>query len=130
VIPSREELRTPRISCLIPLHDSSRFLPLIIENIDSHLSIGAEVLISDRHMLDDTIDRLAGLYGGVDAVRLFADNDGAALRLYHSLQSVNRQARADVFEGVVMKRGGSVYPVQLRSAGEESRCLVKHRYLV
>jgi hypothetical protein len=59
-----------------------------------------------------------------------ADNDGAALRLYHSLQSVNRQARADVFEGVVMKRGGSVYPVQLRSAGEESRCLVKHRYLV
>ena len=75
--PSREELRTPRISCLIPLHNSRRFLPLIIENIDSHLSIGAEVLISDRHMLDDTIDRLDGLYGGVDAVRLFADNDGA-----------------------------------------------------
>jgi len=59
-----------------------------------------------------------------------ADNNGAALRLYHSLQSVNRAARADVFEGVVMKRGGSLYPVQLRSAGEESRCLVKHRWLV
>ncbi len=59
-----------------------------------------------------------------------ADADGAALRLYESLRSVNRQARVDVFEGVVMKRGGSLYPVQLRSAGEESRCLVKHRYLV
>ena len=59
-----------------------------------------------------------------------ADTDGAALRLYDSLRSINRAARADVFEGVVMKRGGSLYPVQLRSGGEESRCLVKHRYLV
>ena len=59
-----------------------------------------------------------------------ADADGAALRLYESLRLINRAARADVFEGVVMKRGGSLYPVQLRSGGEESRCLVKHRYLV
>ena len=59
-----------------------------------------------------------------------ADTDGAALRLYESLRSINRAARADVFEGVVMKRGGSVYPVQLRSATEESRCLIKHRWLV
>ena len=59
-----------------------------------------------------------------------ADADGAALRLYESLRSINRAARADVFEGVVMKRGGSLYPVQLRSATEESRCLIKHRWLV
>jgi len=59
-----------------------------------------------------------------------ADKDGAALQLYRSLRSINRAARADVFEGVVMKRGGSLYPVQLRSPTEESRCLVKHRYLV
>ena len=59
-----------------------------------------------------------------------ADTDGAALRLYRSLESINRAAKADVFEGVVMKRGGSQYPVQLRSAGEESRCLVKHRFVV
>ena len=59
-----------------------------------------------------------------------ADADGAALRLYESLRSINRAARADVFEGVVMKRGGSVYPVQLRSPAEESRCLVKHRFVV
>ncbi len=59
-----------------------------------------------------------------------ADNNGAALRLDESLRSINRAARADVFEGVVMKRGGSLYPVQLRSPTEESRCLIKHRYLV
>ena len=59
-----------------------------------------------------------------------ADADGAALRLYESLRSINRAARADVFEGVVMKRGGSLYPVQLRSATEESRCLIKHRFVV
>lgn len=50
-----------------------------------------------------------------------AHADGAALRLYRSLKSINCTARADVFEGVVMKRGGSLYPVQLRSAGEEIR---------
>ncbi len=59
-----------------------------------------------------------------------ADADGAALRLYESLRSINRAARADVFEGVVMKRGGSLYPVQLRSAGEECRAWCKHRWLV
>jgi ATP-dependent DNA ligase len=58
-----------------------------------------------------------------------ADKDGAALRLYRSLESINRAAKADVFEGVVMKRGGSLYPVQLRSATEESRAWCKHRWL-
>lgn len=59
-----------------------------------------------------------------------ADTDGAALRLYESLRSINRAARADVLEGVMMKRGGSLNPVQLRRAGEESRCLIKHRWSV
>jgi ATP-dependent DNA ligase len=57
------------------------------------------------------------------------DNDGAALRLYRSLESINRAARADVFEGVVMKRGGGVYPVQLRSPTEETRVWIKHRFM-
>ena len=59
-----------------------------------------------------------------------ADKVGAALKLYRSLEAINRAARADVFEGVVMKRCGSLYPVQLRSAGEESRAWCKHRWLV
>jgi hypothetical protein len=59
-----------------------------------------------------------------------ADANGAALRLYESLRSINRQARTDVFEGMVMKRGASVYPVKLRSLGEECRAWCKHRRLV
>lgn len=59
-----------------------------------------------------------------------ADTKGQALQLYHALEAINHAVRADVFEGVVMKRGGSVYPVQLRSAREECRAWVKHRFLV
>lgn len=59
-----------------------------------------------------------------------ADTEGQALQLYHALEAINHAVRADVFEGVVMKRGGSVYPVQLRSAREECRAWVKHRFLV
>lgn len=59
-----------------------------------------------------------------------ADTNGQALQLYRSLGAINRTVLADVFEGVVMKRAVSAYPVQLRSATEESRALIKHRFLV
>jgi hypothetical protein len=59
-----------------------------------------------------------------------ADTNGQALQLYRSLEAINRSVLADVFEGVVMKRAVSAYPVQLRSATEESRALIKHRFLV
>jgi hypothetical protein len=36
----------------------------------------------------------------------------------------------DFFEGVVMKRADSIYPVQLRSATEECRGWCKHRFVV
>jgi hypothetical protein len=57
-----------------------------------------------------------------------AETNGQALQLYRSLEAINRSVLADVFEGVVMKRGGSLYPMQLRSATEESRALIKHRF--
>ena len=59
-----------------------------------------------------------------------AETNGQALQLYRSLEAFNRSVLADVFEGVVMKRAVSAYPVQLRSATEESRALIKHRFLV
>ena len=59
-----------------------------------------------------------------------AETNGKALQLYRSLEAINRSVLADVFEGVGMKRGGSLYLVQLRSATEESRALIKHRFLV
>jgi ATP-dependent DNA ligase len=78
------------------------------------MSLGEGTMPEDSVLLTPSID----------------DKDGAALRLYESLRTINQTAKADVFEGVVMKRAESLYPVQLRSATEESRCLVKHRFLV
>jgi ATP-dependent DNA ligase len=59
-----------------------------------------------------------------------AETNGQALQLYRSLEAINCSVLADVFEGVVMKRAVSAYPVQLRSASEDSRALIKHRFLV
>ena len=59
-----------------------------------------------------------------------ADTNGQALQLYRSLEAINRSVLADVFEGVVMKRAVSTYPVQLRSPDEKCRFWQKHRYLV
>jgi hypothetical protein len=59
-----------------------------------------------------------------------AETNGQALQLYRLLEAINRSVLADVFEGVVMKRAVSAYPVQMRSSTEESRALIKHRFLV
>ena len=53
-----------------------------------------------------------------------------ALAFYERLRAANRLLHCDFFEGVVMKRADSIYPVQLRSATEECRGWVKHRFVV
>ena len=58
-----------------------------------------------------------------------ADSHADALAFYQRLREANRALRCDFFEGVVMKRVESIYPLQLRSATEEFRGWVKHRYL-
>lgn len=57
------------------------------------------------------------------------DEGDAVHALYNSLKERNRALRCDFFEGVVMKRASAPYPIQLRSDSEESRVLVKHRFL-
>jgi ATP-dependent DNA ligase len=57
------------------------------------------------------------------------DEADAVHALYNSLKERNRALRCDFFEGVVMKRASAPYPIQLRSDSEESRVLVKHRFL-
>ena len=78
------------------------------------MSQGEETMLEDSVLLAPSI----------------ADTNGQALQLYRSLEAINRSVLADVFEGVVMKRSRSTYPVQLRSAGEENRGWIKHRFLV
>ncbi len=58
-----------------------------------------------------------------------ADSHADALAFYQRLRAANRALGCDFFEGVVMKRAESTYPVQLRSATEEFRGWVKHRFL-
>ena len=58
-----------------------------------------------------------------------ADSHADALEFYQRLRDANRALGCDFFEGVVMKRAGSAYPVQLRSAIEEFRGWMKHRFL-
>ncbi len=58
-----------------------------------------------------------------------ADSHADALAFYQRLRAANRVLGCDFFEGVVMKRADSAYPVQLRSATEEFRGWAKHRFL-
>ena len=58
------------ISCLIPLYRSYEFYDIICENIDAHLAQDAEVLISDRHGLDDAASLLATRYAHEARVRV------------------------------------------------------------
>ena len=60
---------------------------------------------------------------------LRADPHADALAFYQRLRAANRVMGCDFFEGVVMKRTDSIYPVQLRSATEEFRGWAKHRFL-
>ena len=57
------------------------------------------------------------------------DSESDVLTFYHQLGAANRALGCDFFEGVVMKRANSLYPVQLRSATEAFRGWVKHRFL-
>jgi len=52
-----------------------------------------------------------------------------ALAFYQRLREANRSLGCDFFEGIVMKRAESAYPMQLRSATEEFRGWCKHRFL-
>ena len=58
-----------------------------------------------------------------------ADLHADALAFYRRLRDANRVLGCDFFEGVVMKRADSAYPVQLRNSTEECRGWVKHRFL-
>ena len=58
-----------------------------------------------------------------------AHSQSDALAFHKRLRAANRALGCDFFEGVVMKRAASVYPVQMRGPTEEFRGWVKHRFL-
>ena len=60
---------------------------------------------------------------------LRAGSHADALAFHQRLRAANRVMACDFFEGVVMKRVDSIYPVQMCSATEEFRGWCKHRFL-
>jgi len=67
---------SPRVSVAIPLYRSARFIDTIIANIEAMPKDGVEILISDRHCYDDTIEKLMERYATDHRVRFFKSNDG------------------------------------------------------
>lgn len=65
----------PKTTVAIPLFKSARFIDTIIANIEAISTSNAEILISDRHCYDDTIDRLAERYSGDARIRFFKNTD-------------------------------------------------------
>lgn len=65
------------VSCLIPLYRSRRFLEIVQANIDAHLELDAEVILSDRHLLDDTTAVLVERYHHVPNVHIITATDAA-----------------------------------------------------
>jgi glycosyltransferase involved in cell wall biosynthesis len=65
----------PLVSVGIPLYGSSRFLDVIIANIEGIEYPNLEVLISDRHLLDDAIGVLRARYGADTRFRFLEGRD-------------------------------------------------------
>lgn len=66
----------PLITVALPLHRSARFLDIIRNNLDRLEGQDIEILISDRHLLDDALDRLEEEYGHDPRIRILRANDG------------------------------------------------------
>jgi glycosyltransferase involved in cell wall biosynthesis len=67
----------PRVSVALPLFRSSRFLPIILENLEALDYPNLEILVSDRHVADDAIDRIEERYGDDPRFRFLRNADEA-----------------------------------------------------
>lgn len=65
------------LSCLIPLYKSSKFIDFIVANIEAHLELDSEVIVSDRHSLDGAADVLRRRYNANPRVKIHSASDGA-----------------------------------------------------
>ena len=65
----------PRVSVVIPLYRSKRFLSSITANIDAMPDSDVEIIVSDRHCYDDSIDILAERYSADSRVRCLKRTD-------------------------------------------------------
>ncbi len=62
----------------IPLYRSERFVDSIVANVEAVDHPSVEIVISDRHMHDDALERLRGRLGTDDRVEFVGTTDGVA----------------------------------------------------
>lgn len=67
--------KQPLVSVGFPLYRSRRFLEMIIENIEAIEYTNVEIIISDRHLLDDTLELLKRRFGSDARVRFLEGSD-------------------------------------------------------
>jgi len=81
----------PLVSVGVPLYRSRRFLDTIIENLDAFEYENLEVIVSDRHLLDDTLETLRRRYASDRRFRFLAASD--ALNWVEHYNLLLRKAR-------------------------------------
>src|SRR5215470_1559425 len=66
----------PKVTIGIPLYRSNRFLDCIAGNIESIDYPNLEIILSDRHLHDDALERVAARFPGDPRLRFLATRDG------------------------------------------------------
>lgn len=67
----------PLVTLAFPLYRSARFHDVIARNLEGLDDPSYEILVSDRHMADDTLDRLERRFGGDPRIRFLRATDRA-----------------------------------------------------
>jgi glycosyltransferase involved in cell wall biosynthesis len=97
----------PLVSVGIPLYQSRRFLETIVENIESIRYPDVEIIVSDRHLLDDTLAFLRERYRSDTRFRFLEARD--ELDWVGNFNLLLRQSRGKYF--VCMPHDDSFPPV-------------------
>jgi hypothetical protein len=116
----------PLVSLAIPLWMSARFLPTLRQNLAAIDEPSVEVLISDRHGLDDTIEILREEWGDDPRFRFFAYRDG--IDWVAHLNTLLTEARGRYFRWMphddVFPRGS--LPPLVRALNGDERALLAY----
>jgi GT2 family glycosyltransferase len=85
----------PRVTVAIPLYGSARFFDGIAANLEAIDEPDVEILIGDRHLADDTAERLGARFAGRRNVRILTARDGIDWVAHYDL--LFREARGRYF---------------------------------
>lgn len=85
----------PKVTIAVPLYRSAQFLPIVTDTLRKFDYSNLEFLISDRHYLDDTIDRLRDSFAADSRFRFLAARDELDWVAHYNL--LLREASGDYF---------------------------------